>query len=568
MNKLQLKYLILCFLLLAAHESAYSQYLTTKVNFQFENISADQLFQKVEKTGEFKFSYTRNIIDANRRYSYSQGPCSLHQLLTRTLGAEYIFEEKGKYIIVKRNRIKKGEKILDGYIGSEAGEPLKDVTVYSKRRLNSTQTSSLGYYRMKIRESDSITSLTLSKFNYIDTTISIIQKVDSGITDSIGFVDTIKVPFYHLKPLKKTYDRFSQDLSSLIFKPRIEEKNVEDTLYRKLQIGFLPYLGTNRKLSPRVVNAFSLNLLGGLSFGNSQLELAGIFNVNRSYVHGLQMAGLFNIAGKEISGAQFAGVFNYNGSNVSGAQFAGLFNLSEGTISGLQFAGLFNSNPSSAKGGQFAGLFNYSKGSRAFIQFAGLTNVSDSSNLQVAPFNFSHYTGFQLGVFNFTTDSSTTQLGILSFNSKGCHSLEFAYNSERHAEIAFRTGNYTLFNLLMTTISTESNDTTEWSFGYGLGTSKYLFSKWLMSFEISSQQLVQGGSINSLNLNNRAILGVQYFITKKTSIYAGLSYNQSLSDNARLMDDYMSPTPSLFQDKYNNLFTNAWLGWKIGLRFF
>src|SRR5690606_28716301 len=66
----------------------------------------------------------------------------------------------------------------------------------------------------------------------------------------------------------------------------INLRNIDDSLHRRFQISFVPYVGTNHKLSGHVVNDYSLNVVGGYSLGVQKLEFGGVFNVVRGDVQG------------------------------------------------------------------------------------------------------------------------------------------------------------------------------------------------------------------------------------------------------------------------------------------
>src|SRR5690606_29239387 len=103
---------------------------------------------------------------------------------------------------------------------------------------------------------------------------------------------------------------------------------------RPFQISFTPGLGTHGRLSPQVINHFSLNILGGYNGGVDGFEVGGLFNINKKDVQYFQAAGVFNLTGGRMNGFQVAGVNNTVLDSVSGAQVAGVNNMVKGNFTG------------------------------------------------------------------------------------------------------------------------------------------------------------------------------------------------------------------------------------------
>jgi hypothetical protein len=167
--------------------------------------------------------------------------------------------------------------------------------------------------------------------------------------------------------------------------------NVKDTLYRKWQVSFLPYVGSNHKLSGRVVNDYSINLLGGVNMGVNKFELGGLFNINRAFVRKVQIGGLFNYVHGSVNGFQLGGLFNINRKLMQGVQVAGLFNIQMGEMRGQQIGGLFNIAANEVWGAQWGGLFNIAARKTGGAQVGGLFNIAADSvgGMQVGGlFNF------------------------------------------------------------------------------------------------------------------------------------------------------------------------------------
>src|SRR5436190_4039715 len=66
---------------------------------------------------------------------------------------------------------------------------------------------------------------------------------------------------------------------------------------RSVQFSFAPGISTNGIGSGFYVNAYSINLFGGLSAGNKILEIGLISNLNLKSSTGIQLAGIANVIG-------------------------------------------------------------------------------------------------------------------------------------------------------------------------------------------------------------------------------------------------------------------------------
>ena len=71
-------------------------------------------------------------------------------------------------------------------------------------------------------------------------------------------------------------------------------KNFTEQLRRKTQVSFVPYVGSNGKLSGKTTVDYSFNVIGGFNGGVRKLEIGGIFNLDWDSVSYFQLAGIFN----------------------------------------------------------------------------------------------------------------------------------------------------------------------------------------------------------------------------------------------------------------------------------
>ena len=98
-------------------------------------------------------------------------------------------------------------------------------------------------------------------------------------------------------------------------------------------------------------------------------------------------------------------------------------------------------------------------------------------------------------------------------------------------------------------------------------------SKWLsLNLDITSNQIVDGNTIEKINLLNKAYGGFDFQIAKGFSITAGITLNGLVTDSTydsypELFADY---TPRIINERNfrDDLNLKMWWGAKAGIRFF
>lgn len=346
----------------------------------------------------------------------------------------------------------------------------------------------------------------------------------------------------------------------------------DDTISAAFQFSFVPFVGTNGIYAGNTINDVSLNLLGGYSAGTRAFEMAGLFNINRGNMTGVQLAGLFNQVGGHVDGVQLAGLFNSNLQSVKGVQLAGLTNFTTGTVEGVQLAGLMNFTPKSVKGVQLAGLLNFTAQTMDGTQVSGLANfvAKNIKGTQISPFNYAAKVhGFQLGVFNYADSMSGVPVGLISFVRTGYHTVELSANEVLPLNIALRTGKREFYNILFAGIRPEFSEHFTWAMGYGIGTSPRLGKKLHLNIEASSEQLNRGKA-EALNLVNKLFLGADFQVAHKLAIFTGPTLNFRVFDNSFTghPDLFTYYTPQIQRESSypDNIRSQMWWGFRAGIR--
>lgn len=334
------------------------------------------------------------------------------------------------------------------------------------------------------------------------------------------------------------------------------------------------------------MNKVSLNVLGGYAAGVDGFEAAGLFNVDRDTVAGVQVAGLANIVGHHLDGFQGAGLLNVVAGTGTGWQAAGLLNVATRPLDGVQTAGLFNysglakgNSPNNAQDDdtatetaprrgtvQAAGLFNVAPKVRG-VQLAGLFNAAGTVH------------GVQLaGLFNVADSVDGVSIAPLNFVRRGYHRVEAVNTETWPAGLAVKLGSsaqfYTFFAGAYDNFGSGNR---RWGVGYGAGTEMLSRRRLSVGLDAMAMQVneAQRGWTDDLNLHNqlRLLVGfapfkagghfrlvagptVSLLVTQRYDAETG-QIRSGLSDNRRLwLDDGNATTRVL-----------GWFGYCAGVRF-
>jgi hypothetical protein len=567
--------------------------LQSRVSIDAQNERIETILMELEGLANVVFSYPSKLVQTESITSIHANDDKLESVLLNVLGPNITFVERGSYIIIqseKSSTHKKKEVQLSGIlVDATTGEKIADATIYDVNTFRSTNSGSNGAYDLKLRKSREYSEISISKQHYQDTIIRIYAN------DS--FPLSIK-----LKPLDEIEPEvlFSlADTSSMVLR-LVNQEGINNmynvSLYEKrfFQLSFLPMLGTNKRLSGKVTNSMSLNILGGFASSLKGVEVGGIFNIERHRVQGMQIAGLANMVGGVTEGLQIAGFSNINKLSVRGVQLAGFSNNTNGEhiglqatgfvnytyqLKGAQLSGFANIASSEAEGHQIAGILNFSLNhtgvqtagimnmcakSMEGIQLAGLTNYTGSvrglqlsalANVALRQCNgvqmsaLLNYTGklngLQIGLINVCdTVESGANIGLLNFVRKGIRKIQFNYSESIPLNLLFKTGTNEFYNILAAGYLRDSI----YLFGYGIG-SQHLYNNGILRGTEIQFNAVQkfGYSESSLNLLTHITPFIGFQFKKLASLTAGpvlnIYYSHSLDSNAEFDDFEVLSTP-------------------------
>ena len=563
--------------------------LNKKISLQLENQNVEDALDKIADAGGFNFSYNSDILAADRRVAINSSNQPVKEVLDDVLGKKMTYKVRGSYVIIqpkKQNKPKQEFQISGEIKDASTGEKIEDVTVYEVDKLKSTLSGSDGKYDLTVSRKAEYVNVAISKKNYRDTVIRVsklnplpttitltpLKSMDSTAGSSVDSADLVK--FFVPARLSKTTD------------------NVELHERRRFQISFLPFAGSNRLMSGKIINDISVNILAGYSRSVEVGEIGGFLNIVRENVTGFQIAGWANYVGDQMNGIQVGGLFNVNGGKVQGIQMAGLGNFAVDTVAGWQVAGIANLAKVSdaaqisaftniswkkVKKLQITGFGNYTKDLEG-MQIAGWANIAvgKMKGGQIGLSNFAgDVHGFQIGIINVAdTVSSGVNIGLISYVKNGLHKLEYSRNDAIDHNLAFKTGTYKFYNILTGGYLPQRNEDL-WSIGYGFGTQYNFKNRITTNLEFTANSIQKGENIfTNRNFLGKLNLNFGYRFAKHFSISAGPVFYTYLSDSVNTetggfgLGIANKPFRTELIDDPD--FTGAvkmWIGWQVGMMF-
>ncbi|WP_207513243.1 hypothetical protein [Longitalea luteola] len=347
--------------------------------------------------------------------------------------------------------------------------------------------------------------------------------------------------------------------------------SLKKNIYAPVRVAFVPGLSTQGKNDKFTSSNFSLNILGGVTGSVTGVELGGLFNIDKMNMQGVQAAGYFNVTGGDVNGIQLAGWFNSAKGNLTGIQYGGLVNYVTKDARGLQMAGIYNQTSGQLTGGQLGGIANYTRQSIKGLQLAGIANINNSSIKGVQIAGIVNYTknlkGFQLGLINIADTSSGFSMGLINIVKKGYHKITISTNEVLNFNLAFKSGNAKLYNILLAGINA-GNDEKSFSYGFGIG-HEIKAGKWLtVNPELTTQYLYLG-NWNYLNQLSKLQVLATVKLAKGVAIFGGPSFAVYYSDQPEAVKGYKFIVPDDGYDTFELWHSNVtgWIGWTAGISF-
>lgn len=519
------------------------------------------VLKTIEEKGNFTFSYNSNIVKTDSLVTINADNWTIKEVLDNILRNRFEYKESRNFVILRyaplqlsltteKAALENDEYSISGYVtDDQSGKKLENASVYERSLRQSTLTGKDGHFELRLKTNGKPAMLTISKEFYKDTTVTFLSGVTVNPNQS-----SVDGDGYMISNDDDGIEKTSLGRLFISARQQIQAANLHGLIAQApFQASAIPGVSTHAEFSGQVVNAVSLNAVGGYNAGVDGFELGLIFNLDKGDVGVVQIAGIFNVVG----------------GNVNGIQLGGLYNNVLGSVRGIQLSLVHNSVKRDLNGIQLA-TYNHVRGKVRGIQLAALGNVAGQkvSGLQAAGlFNYArNLRGVQLGVVNIADTSSGYSIGLINIVRYGYHKLALSSNETLNANVALKTGSKQLYTIW--TGGLRINDNSKlYAFGFGFGREFGLSKRVSLNPELTQQYIYQGTWLRTNQLS-RLDAALTYKFSKGLSVNAGPSLNFFYSDQHSPINGY-----TYVQNLHHSFITGSnnwsgWLGWTIGVSFF
>lgn len=519
---------IILFVLLTALRVSAQGLLDKQVTINYDRQRIAEVLNEIGRQGHFYFSYEGKLLPKDSVITlHVAGKVS--DILTSLFHNRFAYEERKNYLIIT-SQLRQFSMIntditdenssysVSGLVADErTGERLMNASVYEKQQLTSTLTDEHGYFRLKLKNSNTGTiRITVSKLHYKDTAINFLQTV--SVNSRNNAKDYMNV-HNRANGIERT------GLGSLFISARqkIQSLNIPDFFAKRpFQVSLTPGLSTHGMFSPQVVNKFSLNLAGGYTAGVNGLEVGGLFNINKQDSRYLQLAGIFNLVGGNMTGLQLSGAHNLVLDTLRGVQLSLFTNKTEAQVSGLQMSALHNETR--------------------------------------------HLKGLQIGLVNVADTSDGASIGILNITRNGFYKVSYFVNDLANANIALKTGTHAFYSTLLTSVNLLPNKKF-YALGLGIGHDFIFSDKVYLSAE-ANYHLANNTQWDNQWGQAKLLLNIQ--LTPHLSLVGGPTYNYYKYNHNWHVPGYENVTHA---PEYSATLpigttqTRNWLSWEAGITY-
>ena len=354
----------------------------------------------------------------------------------------------------------------------------------------------------------------------------------------------------------------------------------QEDKFRPVQINFgFPLSTINMKEAKSYTNAFSINLLVGISKNERSLSLSCLSNIVANDATGLQIAGISNHIGNKGYGIAVAGIANTAGF-YNGIQIGGISNFTKDSNIGLQIGGIVNYS-GSTKGLMLGGIANITKDSNIGLQIGGIVNYSGSAKgLMLGGIsNISgDFTGFQFaGVMNVAknvkgvqfasiiniADDSDFPIAFINIIKNGKMGVSLSYDILNNTVLSFRSGGKYTYGILGVGYNAKVNDGSKIvaEAGYGI----HIPVNHLFEINNEFKATSVGFSNDKTCYNFAYLLAPSVTFWNHYNIFGGVSFNY-LNSNYEDSND-LFPKKYLWSKDTNDNAQRMYIGYQIGLQY-
>ena len=354
----------------------------------------------------------------------------------------------------------------------------------------------------------------------------------------------------------------------------------QEDKFRPVQINFgFPLSTINMKEAKSYTNAFSINLLVGISKNERSLSLSCLSNIVANDATGLQIAGISNHIGNKGYGIAVAGIANTAGF-YNGIQIGGISNFTKDSNIGLQIGGIANYS-GSTKGLMLGGIANITKDSNIGLQIGGIVNYSGSakglmlggiSNISgdIIGFQFAgvmnvakNVKGVQFASIINIADDSDFPIAFINIIKNGKMGVSLSYDILNNTVLSFRSGGKYTYGILGVGYNAKVNDGSKIvaEAGYGI----HIPVNHLFEINNEFKATSVGFSNDKTCYNFAYLLAPSVTFWNHYNIFGGVSFNY-LNSNYEDSND-LFPKKYLWSKDTNDNAQRMYIGYQIGLQY-
>ncbi|MEQ8909907.1 MAG: hypothetical protein RIC95_11980 [Vicingaceae bacterium] len=587
---------------------AESNFQTRKISISESSIKLGDALLQIAEKAEFNLSFNPSILKADSQLNLAFKQKTAAFIYEQILPSTVAVRELGNSIILQeKSEVNKTEITIEGKVLSSNNQPINQALIFEISGLASDLSDKNGYFKLEVEAGKfKDVRLSVAKKSYQDSMV-ILPVENQNIEITLSPLSPQEIEGKPQTIARKGFQDFSYSRVLVPKKVQLRTELAPITMYREFQFSIFPGLSTNQKMSGKVENKYSFNLIGGYNYGTHALEMGTAFNIDRKFLKGWQLAGGFNFVGGTVEGIQLAGGANIVGEKMEGVQASGGINFVYGDQVGIQLSGGANINLGYTEGIQVSGGTNINLGKTEGIQITGGANINfektegvqlsggynqakdlngaqisgglnavlgTSDGLQVAPVNYATLLkGKQIGVVNVADSASGFPIGLVSFVRKaGYQQLEISADELSYGNVNLKMGVPKLYNIYSAGMGYHQ-DGFLWNYGLGMGTEKRTANNRLLNYELKFHWLYKEVK-NSYD--HYGLIKWQFLMQNKADHKLRVSYGPSINlmgfkHELTESSNYESIPPYTFLDeKVQDLQLQSWIGFSvsIGLRDF
>ncbi len=287
--------------------------------------------------------------------------------------------------------------------------------------------------------------------------------------------------------------------------------------------------------------------------------------------------GLLGTLSGGINGAEFTPGVAINHGDLRGFQFGGVTAQTRGASAGMQLSALNTTALGSIFGLQLSALSNYSRGVHTGAQIAA-ANVNRSllSGMQLGLVNIGHdVRGAQIGLIN-VSSTSTASIGVINIVRRGRREVEISADEAGMMMLAYKSGSDIYRSILRGGVHLWRGASSPRAIALGGGFAFHIGMRIPAHVEVALtlDALLYDRPRPEVGLLTTFGVSMAWEVTEHVAVFAGPSLRaltlseQSVVPIGPRHGQAVDTTGEVVSIGSTNLYTDGWLGFSAGFRFY